>query len=100
MGIGYALMEDVRVENGVTTDSFATYLIPTVLDIPAEVPVELIEDPEPTGPFGAKGFAEGSLDPAAAAIANAVSAAIGIRITRLPMTGERIHELLYPSQAS
>lgn len=100
MGIGYALMEDARVENGVTTDSFATYLIPTALDIPAEVPVELIEDPEPTGPFGAKGFAEGSLDPAAAAIANAVSAAIGIRIERLPMTGERIHELLHPSQAS
>ncbi len=95
MGIGYALMENVKVDKGVTTDSFATYLIPTALDMPKEVLVELIEDPEPTGPFGAKGFAEGSLDPAAAAIANAVSDAIGIRINRLPMTGERVHELLH-----
>jgi CO/xanthine dehydrogenase Mo-binding subunit len=94
MGIGYALMENVNVDQGVTTDSFASYLIPTALDMPSEVPVELIEDPEPTGPFGAKGFAEGSLDPVAAAIANAVSDAIGIRVTRLPMTGERVHNLI------
>lgn len=100
MGIGYALMEQLHLDQGVTNSSFATYLIPTALDIPQEVPVEFVEDPEPTGPFGAKGFAEGSLDPAAAAIANAVSNAIGIRIERLPMTGERIYELLHPPQPS
>jgi CO/xanthine dehydrogenase Mo-binding subunit len=96
MGIGYALMEDVKVDDRVSTDSFASYLIPTALDMPDDLRVEFVEDPEPTGPFGAKGFAEGSLDPVAAAIANAVSDAIGIRITRLPMTGELVHALLHP----
>lgn len=95
MGIGYALTEEVKMNEGVANPSFATYLIPTTFDVPRELLVEVVEDPEPTGPYGAKGFAEGSLDPAAACIANAVCNAIGIRITRLPMTGEQIHKLLY-----
>jgi CO/xanthine dehydrogenase Mo-binding subunit len=99
MGIGYALTEEVRLEEGVVNPSFATYLIPTTFDVPQEVLIDIIEDPEPTGPFGAKGFAEGSLDPTAATIANAVSNAIGVRITRLPMTAERIYELLHQPPA-
>ncbi|MBI2997380.1 MAG: xanthine dehydrogenase family protein molybdopterin-binding subunit [Deltaproteobacteria bacterium] len=95
MGLGSALMEEVRVEEGVTNSSFATYLIPTTFDVPQELLIEVVEDPEPTGPFGAKGFAEGSLDPVGATIANAVTNAIGVRINRLPMIGERIHELLH-----
>jgi CO/xanthine dehydrogenase Mo-binding subunit len=94
MGLGYALTEEAKVENGIANASFATYLVPTSFDVPQEFLVDIIEDPEPTGPFGAKGFAEGSVDPVAPTIANAVSNAIGIRISRLPMTGERIHELL------
>jgi len=94
MGLGSALMEEVKVENGVTNTSFATYLIPTTFDVPQELLIGVVEEPEPTGPFGAKGFAEGSLDPVGATIANAVSKAIGVRVTRLPMTSERIHELL------
>ena len=100
MGIGYALTEEIKVADGVSNASFATYLIPTSFDVPGEIEVEVIEDPEPTGPFGAKGFAEGSTDPVAAAIANAVSDAIGIRVERLPMTGERIYDLLHPPQPS
>ena len=99
MGLGSALMEEVRVEEGVINSSFATYLIPTTFDVPQELLIEVIEDPEPTGPFGAKGFAEGSLDPVGATIANAVTNAIGVRINRLPMTGERIHELLHQRSA-
>jgi CO/xanthine dehydrogenase Mo-binding subunit len=95
MGLGYALTEEIRVEEGVANPSFATYLIPTSFDVPQELLVDVIEDPEPTGPFGAKGFAEGPLDPVGATIANAVSNAIGVRIIRLPMTGERTHELLH-----
>ena len=94
MGLGSALMEEVKVENGVTNTSFATYLIPTTFDVPQELLIDVVEEPEPTGPFGAKGFAEGSLDPVGATIANAVSKAIGVRVTRLPMTSERIHEIL------
>ncbi len=95
MGIGYALTEEIKVENRVANTSFATYLIPTSFDVPQEFLVDIIEDPEPTGPFGAKGFAEGTVDPVAPTIANAVSNAIGVRISRLPMTSERIHELLH-----
>lgn len=95
MGIGYALTEEVKVEDGVITPSFATYLIPTTFDVPQQLLVDVVEDPEPTGPFGAKGFAEGSLDPVGATIANAVSSAIGVHITRLPMTGERTYDLLH-----
>jgi CO/xanthine dehydrogenase Mo-binding subunit len=94
MGIGYALTEDIKIDEGVANPSFATYLIPTTLNVPQELLVGIIEDHEPTGPFGAKGFAEGSLDPAAATIANAVSSAIGVRISRIPLTSERIHELI------
>ena len=95
MGLGSALMEEVKIERGVVNASFATYLIPTTFDVPLNLLVDVIEEPEPTGPFGAKGFAEGSLDPVGATIANAVSNAIGIRVIRLPMTSERIHDLLY-----
>jgi nicotinate dehydrogenase large molybdopterin subunit len=95
MGIGYALSEEVKVNGGVGNPSYATYLIPTSCNTPQEMSVEIVEDPEPTGPFGAKGFAEGSLDPVGAAIANAVSRAIGVRVARLPMTGERVHALLH-----
>lgn len=95
MGLGSALMEEVRVQDGrVANTSFATYLTPTAFDVPQELLTVMIEDPEPTGPYGAKGFAEGALDPVGATIANAISNAIGARVRRLPMTSERIHELL------
>jgi CO/xanthine dehydrogenase Mo-binding subunit len=94
MGMGYALSEEVKVDIGVSNPTFATYLIPTTCDVPRELLIDIIEDPEPTGPFGAKGFSEGSLDPVGATMGNAVSAAIGVRVTQLPMTGERVHALL------
>jgi CO/xanthine dehydrogenase Mo-binding subunit len=94
MGMGYALSEEVKIDRGVANATFGTYLIPTTCDVPRELIIDVIEDPEPTGPFGAKGFAEGSLDPVGATMANAVSNAIGVRVTQLPMTGERIYNLL------
>jgi CO/xanthine dehydrogenase Mo-binding subunit len=94
MGLGSALMEDVIVDNGVANSSFATYLMPTTCDLPREFRIGVIEEPEPSGPFGAKGFAEGSLDPVGATIANAVSSAIGMPVRQLPLTSERVHELL------
>ncbi len=94
MGMGYSLTEDVLIEKGVSNRTFGTYLIPTTCDVPREFLIDVIEDPEPTGPFGAKGFSEGSLDPVGATMANAVSKAIGVRVTRLPMTSERVYQLL------
>ena len=94
MGLGSALMEDVIVDNGVANNTFATYLLPTICDLPQEFRLGVVEEPEPTGPFGAKGFAEGSLDPVGATLANAVSGAIGVAARQLPLTSERVHELL------
>jgi CO/xanthine dehydrogenase Mo-binding subunit len=89
-GIGYALMEDLKVENGRCLNaSFTDYLIPTMLDAP-QLEVVLIEQPYSQGPYGAKGIGEPSLVPAAAAVANAVSAAIGLRFKQLPITTERV----------
>lgn len=90
MGIGYALTENYIPAE---TDSFSTYLIPTSLDMP-EVNSLIVEDPEPSGPFGAKGVGEPAMNPTAAAIANAVYDATGIRINELPLTPEKVFAAL------
>ncbi len=86
MGVGYALTENYIPGE---TLSFGNYQIPTAEDLPQIITL-LVEDPEPTGPFGAKGVGEPSINPTAAAIANAVSQAIGVRITELHITAERV----------
>jgi len=89
-GVGYALTEDVVLENGVTlTPSFSEYLIPTSLDVP-DVETIILESGEGLGPFGAKGIGEPSLCSVAPAIVNAVHDAIGVRIYDLPASPERI----------
>jgi len=90
MGLGYALMEEVVVKEGVILNpGFSNYLIPTVEDVPEIIPV-IVEESEETGPFGAKGVGEPPLIPTAPAILNAVSNALGVRITELPLTPEKI----------
>jgi len=98
-GLGYAMMEDFIVENGVTkTPSFAEYLIPTALDFPT-TEVIILESGSGVGPFGAKGIGEPSLTPAAPAVANAVADAIGARIHALPLTPEKVLEALDRAEA-
>jgi CO/xanthine dehydrogenase Mo-binding subunit len=91
MGIGFALMEEFIP--GVTT-SFVDYLIPTSKDVPEVIPI-IVEDKEPTGPFGAKGVGEPALIPSAPAILNAIADAIGERIYHLPANLERILEAVH-----
>jgi nicotinate dehydrogenase medium molybdopterin subunit len=89
-GIGYALMEEVVVVNGIIQNpSFSDLLIPTSLDVP---PIHgiIVEEPEPTGPFGAKGTGEPPACPTAAAVINAVYDAVGIEITSTPVTAEKV----------
>jgi len=89
-GMGYAIMEEVVLQKGITTTpSLTKYLLPTSQDVP-EVNTYLVEDPDPKGPFGAKGIGEGAIIPTAAAIVNAVYDAIGVRIFSLPITPEKI----------
>ena len=95
-GIGFALSEDFVVDKNTgetLSDSFATYKIPSTLDTP-EIEVILVEEPVPSGPFGAKGVGEPGLVNVAPSIANAVYDAIGVRIHSLPITPEKVLEAL------
>ncbi len=94
MGIGFALMEQVLTEKGVMMNTtLRDCLVPTALDVP-EITTLLLETPYGQGPHGAKGVGEIVTVPTAAAVANAVSAALGIRVTELPMTAENIRKLI------
>jgi CO/xanthine dehydrogenase Mo-binding subunit len=95
MGMGFALMEEFVP--GKTT-SFVDYLIPTAKDIPEVIPI-LVEDEEPTGPFGAKGVGEPALIPTAPAILNAIADAIGQPIYQLPANLERVLEAITKGKA-
>jgi len=93
-GLGYALMEDVIVDQGIIqTPTLAEYLIPTSRDIPTTEAI-ILESGTGVGPFGAKGIGEPALTPAAPAVANAVADAIGVRVHDLPVTAERVLEAL------
>jgi CO/xanthine dehydrogenase Mo-binding subunit len=67
------------------------YHIPTSLDMPEIIPI-IVEDQEPTGPYGAKGVGEPALIPTAPAILNALADALGEHIFRLPAHPERVRE--------
>jgi CO/xanthine dehydrogenase Mo-binding subunit len=86
MGLGFALMEEFLPGE---TLSMSEYYIPTSLDIP-RIECIIVEDPEPTGPFGAKGMGEPTLAPTAPAILNAIADALGTRIDHLPANAESV----------
>ena len=94
MGMGYALTEELKVDNGyILNPSFHEYKLPTACDIP-EIHFYPIETIDEAGPYGAKGVGEAPLIPTAAAIANAVSNAIGVEIDSLPITPEKVLQAL------
>lgn len=92
MGLGYALFEDARFDPAsghLMNPGFLDYKILTFADMP---PVQTIiaDTVEPSGPFGAKGVGEGVTNPVAPAVANAIYSAVGVRITELPITPEKL----------
>jgi len=88
--LGQALMEDYRLQDGRTsTSGFAKYILPTALDVP-RVNSIIIEDPDPIGPLGVKGIVEPAMVPTIPAIMNAIYDAVGVRITDLPATPEKV----------
>ena len=90
-GIGWALLEELaHDEDGrLLTGSFMEYALPTAERVP-EIETLIVEVPAPDGPFGAKGIGEAPVVAAAAAISNAVAAAVGVRMRELPMTAPRV----------
>jgi len=90
MGMGYALTEELKLDNGVILNpSFHEYKLPTASDIP-NIHFYPIETYDPDGPYGAKGVGEAPLIPTTVAIANAVSDALGMEINDLPITPEKV----------
>src|SRR5206468_1026534 len=102
MGLGEALMEEQefrrlpkRLSHALVHKfpSMLEYKSPTSLDMP-DVVAELVEEPDPRGPFGAKEVGQGPLLPIMPAVANAVYDAIGVRIDEVPITPEKIVKAL------
>jgi xanthine dehydrogenase molybdenum-binding subunit len=90
MGLGYALTEEFKVEEGrVLSDSFVKYQVPRIRQLPEIVPI-IVEHETVDGPYGAKGVGEITSIPTTAAITNAIYAACGARIFSLPATPARI----------
>ncbi len=90
MGLGYALTEELLVKEGkVLNPDFLDYRLFTAADMP-EIETIIVETDDPGGPFGAKGVGEMGGTPTAAAIANAIYDAVGLRLTEVPMTPERV----------
>jgi 4-hydroxybenzoyl-CoA reductase alpha subunit len=107
MGLGEALMEEQEFRRLPKKLSHALvhkfpsileYKSPTSLDMP-EVFTELVEEPDPMGPFGAKEVGQGPLLPIMPAVANAVYDAVGVRIDEVPITPEKIMKALAEKKA-
>jgi xanthine dehydrogenase molybdenum-binding subunit len=99
MGLGYCLTEELKLDRGrVLNPGFLDYKLLTAPDMP-EILITLIETIDEAGPFGAKGLGESGTIPISAAVANAVKDAVGVRMTELPMTPERMYRALREAHA-
>jgi xanthine dehydrogenase molybdenum-binding subunit len=91
MGMGQARMEEVVIDDGgkVATTNLGDYKIPTIRDIP-ELKTAITESAAGSGPYHSMSIGETAIMPIAAAIANAVEDAVGVRIKDLPITAEKV----------
>jgi CO/xanthine dehydrogenase Mo-binding subunit len=91
-GIGWALYEQMVYDEagGLITQSLLDYTLPSSQQVPPIEPV-ILEIPSQSGPYGLRGVGEPPVIPVAAAVANAVSAATGRRVTEIPITAETLH---------
>jgi xanthine dehydrogenase molybdenum-binding subunit len=90
MGLGYALTEQLVLEEGrVINPDLGQYKLITSMEAP-EIAARFVGAEDPAGPFGAKGIGEAGCIPIAAAVANAICDALGVRIRDLPITPERV----------
>ncbi|HZS89202.1 MAG TPA: xanthine dehydrogenase family protein molybdopterin-binding subunit, partial [Chloroflexota bacterium] len=80
-------------EGRVQTGTLMDYTLPNAPKVPPITPV-MVEVPSPEGPYGARGVGEPPIIAGAAAIADAIADATGVRLTQIPMTPERVLEAL------
>ena len=100
-GLGYALIEEMHMHEGrVISTTFAEHKIPCIKDVPLLKTV-LLEEEDGSGPFKAQAIGEHPVSGIAPAIANAIHDAIGVRITSLPITAEKVYNAMHqPSKGS
>jgi CO/xanthine dehydrogenase Mo-binding subunit len=99
-GIGLALMEEVKLEDGIIRNaSFTDYLIPTILDVP-QVVTEFVEEAEPDAPYGLKGIGELGTVVATPAVVAALRDAVGRPLNRAPVTPEDLVGLRPPASTT
>jgi carbon-monoxide dehydrogenase large subunit len=90
-GLSTAIFEQLVLENGQPRNpSLVDYRIATSADAPRDIEAIIVEVPQDDGPWGARGIGEHAMVPTAPAIANAIYDAVGIRLTSLPLTAEKI----------
>jgi CO/xanthine dehydrogenase Mo-binding subunit len=100
MGLGHATTEELIVEEGrIANLTFADYKLPTQRDMPP-FHVHILESNQGPGPFGARAVGEVNSSAFGPALANAVHAAVGVRLTQLPITAERIFAALHGDNAA
>jgi CO/xanthine dehydrogenase Mo-binding subunit len=94
-GVGWGLFEQLLFDDQGTpiTGSFMDYTVPKASQLP-ELEAVLVEVPSTIGPYGAKPVGEPPIIPGGAVIANAVVAAVGARVTELPLTAERVRRAM------
>lgn len=91
MQLGFTMSENMEFDGGqVTNASLADYRIPGIHDIPADIENHTVAAEQRNGPYGAKGVGESATFGVSPAIANAIEDAVGVRITDLPLTPEKV----------
>jgi CO/xanthine dehydrogenase Mo-binding subunit len=100
MGIGIGLFEELIYDGQqLTNGTMLEYRVPRFSDLPGDIDLSLTQNQDGTGPYGAKGGGEGSLNPIPACLANALYRATGARVRRLPLTPERVWRALQENVA-
>ena len=88
---GYAITEDLQVRDArILNPRLSTYLMPGILDIPRKVTSVIVEEPDPRGPWGARGVAEVPMIPYAPAVVAALHDATGVWFDAFPLTPDRV----------
>ncbi|TNU76973.1 aldehyde oxidase [Miniimonas arenae] len=99
-GYGSALWEEVTIEDGrVLTAAFRNYRVPQLADVP-RTHVLFAQTSDSLGPYGAKSMSESPFNPVAAAVGNAISRAIGVRVTQAPFSRDRVWRAMRDESAA
>jgi CO/xanthine dehydrogenase Mo-binding subunit len=100
-GIGGALLEEFvyNSDGQPASTSFMDYLLPTAMEMPKAQLISTEDFPSPHNPLGVKGAGEGGITAAGAALANAVSHALGVEVTKLPLKPDYLLDLMRKKRA-